>query len=236
MDIKTPHINAKEGSFAKTVLLPGDPLRSKFIAEKFLENAVLINNVRGVQGYTGYYKGTKVTVMASGMGMPSMGIYSYELYNYCGVENIIRIGSAGALNKDIKIKSIVIADSSLTNSNFDCMYEEKKDCKTESSKELLDKATKLANEMNLDYKVGSLYSTDTFYCDKAQIRFKDKALAVEMESAALYKNAKNLNKKALAIVTISDNLVTKESCSADERQNSFTEMMELALNLAKGLN
>lgn len=229
---KTPHINAEKDDFAKTVLMPGDPLRSKFIAETFLEDAKLVNNVRGIQGYTGTYKGHRVSVMASGMGMPSMGIYSYELYNNYGVENIIRIGSAGSVNKDLNLKDIVISSGTYTNSNYDNMYEKYGVINPKSSEELVKIAEKIAKEKCCEYKVGNLYTTDTFYGGPSLEELeKLNVLALEMEAAALYINAEKLGKKALAICTISDSLITKEACSAEERQNSFTDMMELALEI-----
>lgn len=234
MLVETPHIKALDTDFAKTVLMPGDPLRSKFIAENFLENAKLVNDIRGVQGYTGTYKGVKVSVMASGMGMPSMGIYSYELYKYFNVENIIRIGSAGSINKDLQIKNIIIASNTLSNSNYANILEKEGISKQYADEKLVNDAKEIAENLGYKFKVGTLYSSDTFYDEEGNNnRFKEMgADAVEMEANALYINAKKLNKKALAICTISDNIITGEECSALERQNSFTEMMVLALELA----
>lgn len=235
MEVKTAHINANTEDFAKTVLMPGDPLRSKFIAENFLTDAKLINNVRGIQGYTGFYKGHKVTVMASGMGCPSMGIYSYELFKYCNVENIIRIGSAGALDKNIKLNTILIGEKSISNSNYNNELENNnKEYILDANEQLITNAELISKELNLNTIKGMLYCSDTFYDENNNnSKFASKgAKAVEMESMALYINAKKLNKKALAIVTISDNIITKEQLSAEDRQNSFTNMMKLALELA----
>lgn len=234
MSIPTPHINAKPEDFAPTVLMPGDPLRSKFIAETYLENPVLVNNVRGVQGYTGTYKGKRVSVMASGMGMPSIGIYSYELFNFFGVENIIRIGSAGALHADIPLRSLVIGMSASYNSAFAGQYNlPGVYCPTASFK-LLRSAVDAADKMGLDYRVGNILSNDLFYddADSGLVWQKMGVLAVEMEAAGLYMNAARAGKNALAICTISDNMITGEDCSAEDRQSSFTSMMELALTIA----
>ena len=231
----TPHIKAEPSQIAKTVLMPGDPLRSKFIAENFLENAVLFNNVRGIHGYTGTYKGEKVSVMASGMGMPSIGIYSYELYSAFGVENIFRIGSAGALREEVRIRDIVFGMSACTNSAYVNQYNLPGSFAPIASFGLLREAVEIAEKMGLRYHVGNLVSSDTFYNDDDSVNAswaKMGVLAVEMEAAALYMNAARLGKKALALCTISDSLVTHEALSAEERQNTFTEMMELALELA----
>lgn len=232
--MSTPHINAKPEDFAKTVLMPGDPLRSKFIAETFLENPVLVNNVRGVQGYTGTYKGKKVSVMASGMGMPSMGIYSYELFNFFGVENIIRIGSAGAIHKDIPLRSIVMGMGACYNTVFADQFRLPGHFTPIASFDLLRRAVDTAEAMNVNYRVGNLLSNDLFYDDSGSTLDWQKlgVLAVEMEAAALYMNAARAGKNALAICTISDNIVTGEECTAEERQNTFTKMMELALTIA----
>lgn len=236
MSISTPHINLKEGiSFGKTVLMPGDPLRAKFIAENFLEDAVLVNNIRGIQGYTGYYKGHKVSVMASGMGMPSIGIYSYELYNFFGVENIIRVGSAGGLSEKIGLRDIVAGIGANTNSNFGAQFGVKGTVAPTCSYELLSAAVECAKEMGKEMKVGNLYSSDTFYdfdpdCNK---KWADAgSIAVEMEAAALYLTAIKSGKRALAICTISDLPFTGEGCTAEERQSTFTDMMKIALETA----
>ena len=233
--MKTPHINANEKDFAKTVLMPGDPLRSKFIAENFLCDARLVNNVRGVQGYTGTYNGVEVSVMASGMGMPSMGIYSYELFKYFGVENIIRVGSAGALREDVCVRDIVLGQGACTNSNFMCGFELPGDFAPIADFTLLRVAADEAERMGLTYHTGNLLSSDTFYSDSGNTGLqwsKMGVMAVEMEAAALYANAARLGGRALAICTISDSLVTGEALDAEARQNSFTDMMKLALNVA----
>lgn len=233
-NLPTPHISAKAGDFAKTVLMPGDPLRSKFIAENFLEDAVLVNNVRGIQGYTGTYKGKRVSVMASGMGMPTIGIYSYELFNFYGVENIIRIGSAGAISPEAKLRSIVIGMGASYNSSFADQFNLPGTYAPTASYALLKKATDAAERMQLPVIVGNLLSNDLFYDDANRTMEWQKmgVLAVEMESAALYMNAARAGKNALCICTISDSLVTGEACTAEERQSTFTQMMELALEIA----
>lgn len=240
----TPHINATPDDFAKTVLMPGDPLRAKFIAENFLTNAKLVNNVRGIQGYTGEYEGLRVSVMASGMGMPSIGIYSYELYNFFEVENIMRIGSAGAMVEDIKVRDIVMGMGACTNSNFAHQYHLPGTFAPVCSYKMLKACTDTADEMGVRYHVGNILSSDTFYNDSEGVPdglysqktwSKMGVMAVEMEAAALYMNAARCGKNALAICTISDHLITGEATSAEERQNSFTQMMELALKTAKKL-
>lgn len=236
MAISTPHVNLKEGySFAKTVLMPGDPLRAKMIAETFLEEAVLINNVRGIHGYTGTYKGHKVSVMASGMGMPSIGIYSYELFKFYDVDNIIRIGSAGGIGDGIKLRDVVIGIGANTNSAFASQYGVNGTIAPTCSYELLTQAVKSAEEIGVEVKVGNLYSSDTFYdadADSLKKWASVGSLAVEMEAAALYLNAKYCKKNALAICTISDLPFTGEGCTAEERQNTFTDMMKIALETA----
>lgn len=230
----TPHIAAKPGDFAKTVLMPGDPLRSKFIAETFLEKPVLVNNTRGVQGYTGTYKGKKVSVMASGMGMPSIGIYSYELFNYYDVDNIIRVGTAGVVRPDLKVRDIVIGQGACTNSNYANQFELPGTFAPICSYELLKKAVDAAEKMGVTPVVGNLYSSDAFYDDSMGLSKWQKmgVLAVEMEAAALYMNAARAGKNALAICTISDNPFTGEVTTAEERQMTFTKMMEIALEIA----
>ncbi len=231
----TPHIKAVPEDFASTVLMPGDPLRSKFIAENFLENAKLINNVRGIHGYTGTYNNTKVSVMASGMGIPSIGIYSYELYNFFGVENIIRIGSAGAMREDIKVRDIVIGMGACTNSNFSAQYGLAGNYSAIADYALLKCAAKNCEEFGAPYHVGNILSSDTFYGDDPAANenwMKMGVMAVEMEAAGLYMNAARAGKRALAICTISDHLITGEATSAEERQTSFTQMMEIALKVA----
>lgn len=234
---KTPHINLLDENlgFAKTVLMPGDPLRAKYIAEHYFESPLLINNVRGVNGYTGFYNGTKVSVMASGMGMPSMGIYSYELYKFFGVQNIIRIGSAGAINKKVKLRDIVIGMGACTNSNFAAQYEMPGTVCPICNYELLETAKKNADIMSVNTHVGNLFSADTFYDDVHGAATWDKVgcLAVEMESAALYWTAMRLGMRALAICTVSDTVYEPfESLDASDREKTFTQMMELALKTA----
>ena len=230
----TPHNNAKKGDFAKTVLMPGDPLRAKLIAETFLENPKLVNNVRGVQGYTGTYKGVPVSVMASGMGIPSIGIYSYELYTQYEVENIIRIGSAGAMRADLELGSVVAGMGACTNSSYAEQYELGGSYAPICDFDLLMAAVESAKELGVKMPVGNLYSSDTFYDAAARnMRFaKMGVMAVEMEAAALYCNAAYTGKRALTICSISDNLITGEELDADARQNNFTNMMKIALEVA----
>ena len=232
--IPTPHITAREGDFARTVLMPGDPLRSKFIAEHFLTDAVLVNNVRGVQGYTGYYQGKRVSVMASGMGMPAIGIYSYELYNFYGVENIIRIGSAGMISQSLKVRDIVAGISAYTNSSFGRQFGFDGQLAPCCSYELLEKAMQAGKALGQQPVAGAIYSSDCFYDDSAPLGKLQKlgVLCVEMEAAALYLNAARAGKNALALLTISDNPFTGEGLTAEERQNTFTRMMEIALTIA----
>ena len=235
----TPHINATPEDFGKTVLMPGDPLRAKFIAETFLEDAKLVNNVRGIQGYTGTYKGTKVSVMASGMGMPSIGIYSYELFNFFGVENIIRIGSTGSLNNDVNIRDIVMAMGASTNSNFARQYELPGTFAPIADYTLLKTAIEQAEKENATYHVGNVLSSDTFYDAQADANekwMKMGVLCIEMETAALYMNAAQAGKRALGIFTVSDHILKGEATTAEERQNSFTQMMTIALNTAVELD
>ena len=233
----TPHIACSPEDFAKTVLMPGDPLRAKFIAETYLENAELVNNVRGVQGYTGYFEGKRVSVMASGMGMPSIGIYSYELFNIFGVESIIRIGSAGALNPDLKLYDLVIGQGVSYRSLYPTQYGLDGTFAPIADFGLLRKAVEECESRNLRYKVGNLLSSDNFYGDTGVNTFewrKMGILAVEMESAALYCNAARAGKKALCICTISD-IVGDETAvtTPEERQNAFHDMMKVALTIAE---
>ena len=234
-NIPTPHITAKEGDFARTVLMPGDPLRAKYIAENFLTDAVLVNNVRGVNGYTGMYNGKRVSVMASGMGMPSMGIYSYELFKFYDVDNIIRIGTAGSLQPDLKIPDLAIAMGACTDSNYAAQYELPGTFAPIASFDLLRKAVDQAEKMgNVGYKVGNVASSDVFYSERPTMEAWQKmgVLAVEMETAALYMNAARTGKNALTICTISDSLVTGEVTTSEERQTSFADMMKVALEIA----
>jgi len=230
----TPHNNAPKGAFAKTVLMPGDPLRAKFIAENFLENPVLVNNVRGVQGYTGTYKGVPVSVMASGMGMPSIGIYSYELYTQYDVDNIIRVGSAGAMREDMELGSVMAGMGACTNSSFADQYELGGTFAPICDFDLLMAAVESARELGVKMPVGNLYSSDTFY-DAAGRNAKFQkmgVMAVEMEAAALYCTAAYTGKRALAICSISDNLVTGIELPPEDRQNTFTNMMKIGLEIA----
>ena len=240
----TPHINATPEDFAKTVLMPGDPLRAKFIAENFLTDAKLVNNVRGIHGYTGTYKGTPVSVMASGMGMPSIGIYSYELFNFFGVDNIIRVGSAGGMNKDIKVRDIIIAQGACTDSNYAHTFNLPGTFAPIADFNLLKTAVKKADELSLSYSVGNVLSSDVFYNDfegvpenmtSSALWGKMGGLGVEMEAAALYMNAARSGNSALAILSVSDHLLSCESLSSEERLNSFTDMMTLSLETAVNL-
>ena len=235
----TPHIKATSADFAKTVLMPGDPLRSKFVAETFLENPRLVNNVRGIQGYTGTYKGVPVTVMASGMGMPSIGIYSYELYNFFGVENIIRIGSAGGLADNIQLRDIIIGMGACTNSAYQDQYKLNGNFAPIASFDLLREAVKEAEDLGVRYQVGNLLSSDVFYHADPSFNdgwYKMGVLGVEMEAAALYMNAAKAGKRALAICTVSDHILRGEALDADARQSTFTDMMKIALNVAVTMN
>ncbi len=233
-NVPTPHITAKEGDFAKTVLMPGDPLRAKFIAETFLENAVLVNNVRGIQGYTGLYEGKRVSVMASGMGIPSIGIYSYELYNFYNVDAIIRIGSAGMISQKLKVRDIVAGMSAYTNSGFGAQFGFDGTVAPCCDYGLLTRAVEVGKRIGQEVVPGAIYSSDRFYDDSTPLTALSKlnVLAVEMEAAGLYMNAAKAGKKALALCTISDNPFTGEGLSAEERQVSFTQMMKIALEIA----
>ena len=237
----TPHNAAKPGDFGKTVLMPGDPLRSKFIAENFLEDAVLVNNVRGVHGYTGYYKGVKVSVMASGMGMPAIGIYSHELFNAYDVDNIIRVGSAGAIQENIHLYDLVIAQGACTDSNFANQFHLPGTFAPIASWELLHEAVKAAEANGAVYHVGNVNSSDVFYGDHVGVPEgldslyglkKMGVMALEMEAAALYMNAARYGKRGLCICTISDHVLTGEETTSEQRQNSFTTMMKVALDVA----
>lgn len=236
MNIPTPHISAKQGDFAKTVLMPGDPKRAEFIAKTFLQDAVLVNDVRGVKGYTGYYKGKRVSVMASGMGQPSIGIYSYELYNFYGVENIIRVGSCGGFDKDLHARDIIIAMGACTNSNYASQYRLPGAFAPIADYSLLEKAVNKTRDKGVNFKVGNILSSDTFYDDanSGLDWAKMGVLGVEMEAAALYMNALRAGKKALAILTVSDSFIyPEENTTASERECSFTTMMEIALEIAE---
>lgn len=231
----TPHNSALYGDFGKTVLMPGDPLRSKFIAENFLENPVLVNNVRGIQGYTGTYKGVRVSVMASGMGMPSIAIYSHELFNFYGVENIIRVGSAGGLSSDIRLRDVVIGTTAVTNANYAEIAGFPADYLPHASDKLVDASLRVSKALGIDVKEGEIFSSQVFYCEEA-VDFSPTTLAVEMEAYALYLEAERAKKHALAICTISDIASSGESLDSESRQNSFTQMMEIALGVAVELD
>ena len=233
--MSTPHNAAKEGDIAKTVLMPGDPLRAKYIAENYLENVTCFNTVRNMFGYTGTYKGKRVSVMGGGMGMPSIGIYSYELYAFYGVEQIIRIGSAGGISDNVHLRDLVIGMGASTNSNFAHQYKLPGTFAPIADFGLLRKAVEIAESKDISVAVGNILSSDTFYTDDetANDQWKKmQILCVEMEAAALYMNAARAGKKALCMLTISDHLYTGEALSAEDRQTTFHEMMEVALELA----
>ena len=235
MAIPTPHISAKKEDIAKTVLMPGDPLRSEFIAKTFLTNPVLVNDVRGVHGYTGEYNGKKVTVMASGMGQPSIGIYSYELYNFYDVDAIIRVGTCGSFHPDLHARDIIVAMGACTNGNYAMQYKLPGMFAPIADFDLVRRAAEECEKAGVNYKVGNIFSSDTFYDDanSGMDWAKMGVLGVEMESAALYCNAARAGKKALCICTVSDSFIyPEENTTAEERQNSFTAMMKIALNLA----
>ena len=234
MPIPTPHIEAPAGAFADTVLMPGDPKRSRLVAEKFFENPVLVNDVRGVQGYTGTYKGKRVSVMASGMGAPSIGIYSYELFKFYDVKSIIRIGSAGSMREDIKVRDLVIAMSAYNHSSYLKQFGFTGDNAPCADYGLLSAAMETAKKMNLRAHCGAVFTSEAFYGeaeDTKALRLQN-VMAVEMEAAALYLNAALTGKRALTICTISDHTLTGESLPAEERQNSFIDMIRLALEIA----
>lgn len=234
--IPTPHIQVSEkGIIAETILLPGDPLRAKFIAETYLEDVIQFNTVRNAFGYTGTYKGKKVSVMGTGMGMPSIGIYSFELIHFYGVKNLIRVGSCGALQENLKLYDIIIGMGVSTNSNYQDQYELPGSFAPTASWSLLKKAVDTAKDLDIEVNVGNILSSDVFYGDDADSWkkwAKMGVLGVEMEAAALYMNAARANVNALCILTVSDSLVTHEVTTSEERQNAFTKMMEIALELA----
>lgn len=234
--MSTPHIEAQKGDIAKVVLMPGDPLRAKFIAETFLTDVKKFNTVRNMFGYTGLYKGKEVSVMGSGMGMPSIGIYSYELYTDFGVESIIRIGSAGSYTEDADLYDVVLADSAYSESSFAKVAFNYEEDVLEPSAELNERLLAHADELDIDVITGRIHSSDVFYRDSGinweDLRDNHGVMCVEMESFALFANAKNLDKEAACILTISDSFVTSETTTAEERQSAFTKMMEIALNTA----
>lgn len=229
----TPHNAAVEGQIAKTVLMPGDPLRAKLLADTYLENVEQFNTVRNMFGYTGTYKGQPVSVMGSGMGMPSIGIYSYELFNFYGVDNILRIGSAGGLAPEVKLRDIVIGMSSSTDSNYPSQYGMPGTIAPTADFGLLSKAVAGAEKLGYPVRVGNILASDVFYTvDNSLSKWASMdVLAVEMESAALYLNAMYAHKHALTLLTISDLPLTGEALTAEERQTSFTQMMEVALSV-----
>ena len=232
MSIPTPHNSAKKGDIAKKVLMPGDPLRAKYIAETYLENPVCFNTVRNMFGYTGTYKGEQISVMGSGMGMPSMGIYSYELYNFYDVEKIIRIGSAGALQDDVSVMDVVIAMSACTDSNYASQYQLPGTFAPTASYELVARAVEVAKEQGTPVRVGSVVSSDAFYGDNPESSKAWRKMGVLcVECAALFMNAARAGKEALGILTISDHVFRDEAISAEARQTSFNRMMEIALGI-----
>lgn len=236
METPTPHIGAKLGEIAKTVLMPGDPLRAKFIAENFLEGAAQFNSVRNMFGYTGNYKGKRISVMGGGMGMPSIGIYSYELFNFYNVDNIIRIGTAGSLKENVRLRDVVIALGASTNSNYASQYCIPGTFAPIASYDLVNAAVESAKKNNIKAVVGNILSSDIFYSadETALEKWRSMGiLAVEMEAAALYMNAAKADKNALCLLTISDCPLTGESLSAEDRQISFTDMMKISLEIAK---
>lgn len=234
-NVPTPHISARKGDFAQTVIMPGDPQRAEFIAKTYLTDAKLVNNVRGICGYTGSYKGKRVSVMASGMGQPSMGIYSYELFNFYDVERIIRVGTCGSIDKELHARDIILAMGACTNGNYAAQYRLPGTFCPIADFELLKRAAMECERLKLKFKVGNVLSSDTFYDDSASALewTKMNVLGVEMESAALYCNALRANKKALCICTVSDSFIyPEENTTAEERMSAFTNMMEVALEIA----
>ncbi len=237
MKAPTPHIAAQKGDFAKTVLMPGDPLRARHIAMTYLENPILVNDVRGVQGYTGYYKGKRVSVMASGMGQPSIGIYSYELYHAFDVETIIRVGSCGSFLSDLHLKDVVIAMGACTNSCYVDQYDLPGRFSPIADFDLTRRAVEVCEERGIRFRVGNVFSSDVFYNQpgKDMLWAKMGVLGVEMEAAALYCNAAAAGKKALCLCTVSDHFVNEgEVMTAEERQFSLGQMIEVALEIAEG--
>ena len=229
----TPHIGAQYGEIAETVLMAGDPLRAKFIADNYIENPVQFNDVRGMLGFTGTYNGKRVSVMGHGMGIPSIGIYSYELFNFYGVKTIIRVGSAGAYHPDLHIGDLVIAQGACTDSNYGAQYELPGTFAPIGNFDLLRAAANACEARGINYKVGNILSSDVFYSDNphADRWMKMGVLAVEMEASALYMNAARSGNRALAICTISDHILTGEVTTAEERRTTFTHMMEVALSI-----
>jgi purine-nucleoside phosphorylase len=235
--MSTPHIEAKKGDIAKTVLMPGDPLRAEYIATNYLENVTKFNHVRNMFGFTGTYKGKRISVMGSGMGMPSIGIYSYELFTAYDVENIVRIGSCGAYTADLNLYDVVLVDSAWSESSYAKTQSGTTESTIYPSKHLNQRIQAVAKDLSIPLTTGTIHSSDVFYrqtfTEYERIRDEHGCIAVEMESFALFHNANVLGKNAACILTVSDNLVTKEETSAEERQNAFTRMMDLALGLAE---
>ena len=231
----TPHLQGKKGDYAPVVLMPGDPLRAKFIAETYLENVRCVNEIRGMLGYTGTYQGVPVSVQGSGMGIPSIGIYSYELYHFFDVQAIIRIGTAGGIAPEVKLRDVILGQASCTNSNFASQYRLPGTYAPIASFRLLKTACETAENLNLPVKVGNLLCSDTFYDDANSMEewAKMHVLGIEMESAGLYMNASRAGKDALCICTVSDCPLRNEFTSAEERQTGFTNMMKLALETVK---
>ena len=232
----TVHNQADKSDFAKTVLMPGDPLRAKYIAENFLENVKLVNEVRGMLGYTGTYRGRPISVMGSGMGMPSIGIYSYELFAFYNVENIIRIGSCGGYSEKVHVRDVILAQGACTNSNFAAQYQLNGSFAPIADFGLLMKSKQIADDLKIPVAVGNVFSSDVFYTASGEAlkQWADMGvLAVEMEAAALYMNAARLGKKALCILTVSDHFVHEEATTSEEREKTFTDMMKIALELSE---
>ena len=240
LPVPTPHINAPKDGFAKTVLMPGDPLRAKYIAETYLKDAILVNDVRGIQGYTGEYKGKKVSVMASGMGIPSMGIYSYELYHAYNVENIIRIGTCGSLSKDVHVRDLVVATGACTDSNYGQSFGLKGIISAIPSFKLLKKTDEIIHKLGFQDKTkfGQVFTTDVFYGESPEtLNWANMGVVgVEMEAYALYLNAARAGRHALAICSVSDNLVNKEFLTAEERTKTVNDMIVAALEVAVNLD
>lgn len=237
MNIPTPHIEAQFGQIAKTVLMPGDPLRAKKMAEKFLTDYQLVSGVRNNFCYTGYYKDKQVSIMSSGMGNASMGIYSYELFSFYGVNNIIRVGTIGALDKNLHIGDVVIGKNIITDTNYDNLYKSKGERQLKSSSKLCSLAKKFSKDNNINAVAGTFYSTDTFYATSTQNKHINslKVLGIEMESGALYHNAKKLKQNALCLCTVSDEIYSGQQSTSEQRQNNFDKMFLLALEIAINL-
>jgi purine-nucleoside phosphorylase len=235
MSAPTPHNEAKPGDIAKIVLMPGDPLRAKFIAENYLESPVCFNHVRNMLGFTGTYQGRRVSVMGHGMGVPSVGLYAYELYAFYGVESIIRIGSAGGIAESARLQDVILASSASTNSNYAAQYHFPGQLAPAASWSLLRKAAETAEKLNMPVQVGQVFTSDAFYGEGEDVKSACRTfgvLGLEMETAGLYWTAQSLQKQALSMLTISDHVFTGEALSAEDRQKSFGAMMRLALETA----